>query len=124
MVLLSLNHLGNHRAASKQWIPLTPHKKGHEAFGELLVECFVSKYRPGQILSLSEKSSPLSSQMGSQEDILPSKKGGRFLHHRTPSWSKGLGGASSDTSTDTENYRATDSEAEVSSIQRQFQIIY
>lgn len=83
---LCLNNLGNRREFSKRWLTLEPHKKGHEVFGELLVECFVSEYRPGQVVSLSEKSSPLS---GSQEDILNPKKGTRFSFHcRTPSWSK------------------------------------
>jgi len=89
VVSLSLTTLGPHREASQKWYPILPHKKGHEAFGELLLECFVSQYRPGQVLSLSEASSPISSQMGSQEDILNPRKGRRFsLHRRTPSWSK------------------------------------
>lgn len=90
VVLLTLASLGSHRESSKRWLPLTPHKKGHEAFGELQLECFVSQYRPGSsVTSLSEASSPISSQTGSQEDILNPKKGRRFsLHRRTPSWTK------------------------------------
>lgn len=89
VVVLSLTSLGSHRESSKKWLPLTPHKKGHEVSGELLVECFVSQFRPGQVMSLSETSSPISSRIGSQEDILHPKKGRRFsLHRRTPSWTK------------------------------------
>lgn len=90
MVILSLTSLGSQREASKKWLPLTPHKKGHEVSGELLVECFVSQFRPGAVVSHSETSSPISSRIGSQEDMLHLKKGHRFsLHRRTPSWSKG-----------------------------------
>ncbi len=94
VVILSINRLGCHREASKKWHPLMAHKKGHEPSGDLLVECFVSKYRPGQVVSLSEASSPITSRMGSQEDILnPKFKGRRFsLHRRTPSWTKGSSG--------------------------------
>lgn len=96
VVIMSLASLGAHRESSKKWFPLTPHKKGHETVGELLVECFVSQFRPGQMVSLSETSSPVLSRRGSQEEIFVppnTKKGGgvrRFsLHRRTPSWSKG-----------------------------------
>lgn len=91
VVLLSLTGLGSQREASKRWLSLTSHKKGHDASGELLVECFVSRYRPGHVVSLSEASSPVLSRMGSQEDILHlgPKRGRRFsLHRRTPSWNK------------------------------------
>ena len=91
VVSLTLASLGGHRESSKRWVPLSPHKKGHEAFGELQLECFVSQYRPGHgATSLSEASSPVSSHTGSQEDILNPKRGRRFsLHRRTPSWTKG-----------------------------------
>lgn len=89
VVLINLTTLGAHRESSKKWLPLSPHKKGHDVSGELLAECFVSQYRPGQTVSLSEASSPISSHMGSQEDIVNLKKGKRFsLHRRTPSWNK------------------------------------
>lgn len=99
VVLLSLTSLGGHREASKRWIPLSPHKKGQEPSGELLVECFVSQYKPGHVVSLSETSSPVLSRMGSQEDMLGPgpKKGRRFsLHRRTPSWSKVSAGSAGD----------------------------
>lgn len=110
MVLLSLTGLGSHREASKKWLTLSPHKKGHEVFGELLVECFVSQYRPGHVVSLSEASSPVLSRMGSQEDMLNPgfKKGRRFsLHRRTPSWNKGSAGI-----TDSSSNRSKDVSAE------------
>lgn len=121
IVLLSLTNLGSHRESSKKWLPLTPHKKGHEASGELLIECFVSQYRPGQVLSLSETSSPISSRMGSQEDIHNFKTRKRFsIHRRTPSWSKGStgstdGGASAGPSSKGEG----DSALESSSLSKQ-----
>ncbi len=83
---MSLHALGNQREYSKKWLPLIPHRKGNEVFGDLLVECFISKYRPGVAMSLSERSSPMASRMGSQEDI--SRKGRFSFHRRTPSWSK------------------------------------
>lgn len=89
MVLLSVNNLDGNREASKRWLPLVPYKKAHEVSGELLVECFVSRYKPGHVVSNSEKSSPMQSRYGSQEDILdPSSKGRFNFHRRTPSWSR------------------------------------
>ena len=99
VVLLSLTSLGSHREASKRWMPLSPHKKGQEPSGELLVECFVSQYKPGHVVSLSEASSPILSRMGSQEDMLGPgpRKGRRFsLHRRTPSWNKVSAGSAGD----------------------------
>lgn len=93
VVVLNLNSLGSRRDPSKQWLPLVPYKKGHEATGELLVECFASQHRPGHVVSLSEASSPILSRVGSQEDVLNPRKGKRFsIHRRTPSWTKGLSG--------------------------------
>lgn len=121
VVLLSLTSLGSHREASKKWLPLSPHKKGHEAFGELLVECFVSQYRPGHVVSLSEASSPVLSRMGSQEDMLNPgfKKGRRFsLHRRTPSWTKGSAG-NADASSSSGRSKLTDLGSDASSLTKQ-----
>lgn len=93
------------RQSSKQWYPILPSKKPHEAVGELLIEYHVKEYR-----ACSQKHSPIPSHSTSQEDISASSKvggasasgggggaKGRFaLHHRTPSWtSKGRSSSTS-----------------------------
>ena len=88
------------KKTSKQWYPILPSKKSHEAVGELLVEYSVKEYRP-----CDQKHSPLTSHSPSQEDISSPKVGGgvgggsgrgRFsFHRRTPSWSKGRSSSSS-----------------------------
>ena len=85
VVRLSVNNLPGRRPKPK-WESLTAYKKAGEVFGELQIECYVSEFRPGHVLSNSEKSSPLQSRFGSQEDILDVSKKGRFsFHRRTPS---------------------------------------
>lgn len=89
MVLLSVNNLDGQREASKKWFPLMLYKKAHEVSGELLVECFVSAYRPCQAISKSERSSPMHSRSGSQEDFFNTPKKLRFsFNRRTPSLSQ------------------------------------
>ncbi len=84
-----MNNLRGEKDSRPRWEPLVPYKKAGEVFGELQIECFVSAYRPGQVVSNSEKSSPLQSRFGSQEDILEAPKKGRFsFHRRTHSGSK------------------------------------
>lgn len=83
---MSVNNLPGERRSKPKWEFLTPYKKAGEVSGELQIECFVSEYRPGQVVSNSEKSSPLQSRFGSQEDILDAPKKGKFsFHRRTPS---------------------------------------
>lgn len=89
VVRLTVNNLRGEKEARPRWEPLVPYKRAGDVFGELQIECFVSAYRPGQIISNSEKSSPLQSRFGSQEDILEASKKGRFsFHRRTHSGSK------------------------------------
>lgn len=82
VVRLTVNNLRGERESRPRWEPLVPYKKAGDVSGELQIECFVSAYRPGQIVSNSEKSSPLQSRFGSQEDILDVPKKGRFSFHR------------------------------------------
>ena len=90
VVRVSVNNVKGERESRPRWEPLTPHKRAGDVSGELQLECFVSAYRPGQIVSNSEKSSPLQSRFGSQEDILDPPKKGRFSfrHQQTPSGSR------------------------------------
>jgi len=85
-----VNNVKGERESRPRWESLTPHKRAGDVSGELQIECFVSGYRPGQVVSNSEKSSPLQSRFGSQEDLLDHPKKGRFSfrHQQTPSGSR------------------------------------
>ncbi len=93
VVTVSLAELSGHQ--HKQWLPLQPHKKSHEAHGDLLLSSWVSEYRA----ALPERASPATSQgvspstsiTSSMEDLHAA--GGRghkmfSFHRRAPSWSK------------------------------------
>ena len=91
---IPIHNLVRQRDVSKRWLTLVPHKKSHEAHGELLVECFVSETRP----AITRSENP--SLSNSQEDIHASFKGSgivrgvkdRFsLHRRNPSWTRSAG---------------------------------
>lgn len=121
VVVLSLASLGSQRESDKRWLPLAPHKKGHEVSGELLVECFVSKFLPGPPhqqatttgTSLSETSSPISSRLGSQEDILQPKKGRRFsLHGRAPTGAAARAGGLDSPTIEEQQRRTTEASSE------------
>ena len=75
----------------ERWHGLQPHRKSHEAHGELLVKCWVSEQRPIS----SEKGSPItSSRTSSTEDLSHAGVGHKVkdmfsFHRRTPSWTRG-----------------------------------
>lgn len=82
VVSLPLSDLSNHR--NKVWLPLQPHKRSHEASGELQVGCWVTSYHT------REAASPGTSHASSQEELLKSKisRGPFSFHRRSPSWSR------------------------------------
>ncbi len=92
MVTINLSDLSNHK--NERWLPLQPHKKSHEAHGDLLLDCWVSEYRaqPEKVSpATSQKVSPSTSQTSSMEDLqtVGSRGFKKFsFHRRTPSWSK------------------------------------
>ena len=82
VVSVSLTDLSNQR--NRFWLPLQPHKKGHEVHGELQVGCWVTSYQT------HDSESPNTSHVGSQEELLKVKINRRpfSFHHRSSSWSR------------------------------------
>ena len=82
VVSLSLTDLSNQR--NRIWLPLQPHKKGHEVHGELQVGCWVTSYQT------HDSEPPGASHAGSQEELLKAKINRRpfSFHHRSSSWSR------------------------------------
>ena len=82
VVSLTLSDLSNHR--NKVWLPLQPHKRSHEAYGELQVGCWVTSYHSRDAVS------PGTSRASSQEELLKSKvsRGPFSFHRHSPSWSR------------------------------------
>ena len=85
IVNIDMAELTSH--SNEKWYPLQPHRKSHEAHGELLIDCYVSEYRP---VSHSEKASPVTSRTSSVEDVRGHKplRDKFSFHRRTPSWTR------------------------------------